>query len=137
MSNPPGLLFFFFFSHGYFIPHFCNMITMQEMLEAMESGAPFSMKVCSYDRKRKKGGEWKFYPEAVLVQKEKKKEGSRPLTRIEKLQYQLHEGEKRDPNHRKHYTRNIRVLQDGHPTGIIETIHPPLVDEFNGKTLLI
>jgi hypothetical protein len=112
------------------------MITMQEMLDAMKTGAPFSMTVCSYDRKRKKGGEWKHYPEAVLVQAKDQPKGDRPLTAVEKVRQEL-TAIKRNPNHREHFTRNIRILQNGHPTAIIVTIHPPLVDQFNGKTLLV
>lgn len=109
------------------------------MLSAMETGAPFSIKVCSYDRKRKKGGEWKEYPEAVLVSAKDNQDDSqnRKLTALEQVRKELDAPLRRNPNHRKHYTRNIRILQNGHPTGMIVSIHPPLVDEFNGQTLLI
>ena len=119
-------------------PHFCGMITMKDMLAKMKTGSSFSVVVCSYDRKRKKGGEWKEYPEAQLVQANNdERQVGRPLTNIERLRADLYRSKKKNPHHREHFTRNIRILQNGHPTGMIVTIHPPLVDTFNGKTLLI
>ncbi len=41
--------------------------------------------------------------------------------------------DKRDPNHGAHYTRNIRVIIDGHQTEILYKIHPLLIIEFNGQ----
>lgn len=113
------------------------MISTKEMLETMKNGKPFSMVVICYDRRRKSGGQIKEYPEAILV---KKSDGndlqlSRPQTKMEQKAAYLDEL-KKNPNHSKWYTRNIRLLQEGQPVGIINTIHPPLVVEFNGQKVV-
>ena len=103
----------------------------------MDSGATFSMKVVAYDRRRKKGGEIIEYSEAELARKNKEIElvlGQRAMTPIEVKKQQLLAS--RDPHHKKWYTRNIRVLQNGHPTSLIKKIHPPLVLEFNGQKVV-
>ena len=103
----------------------------------MESGKSFSCKVVSYDRKRKKGGVVLHYPEAELVKaSDADKEDSlqRMPTKMEQQHLQI-EAIKRNPHHKKWYTRNIRILQDGFPTAIIKTIHPPLLIEFNGQNV--
>ena len=102
----------------------------------MESGQAFSLKVVAYNRQRKKGGDIKEYAEAILVRPTNEGEGNgRPPTRLEQLRKEL-AACKRDPRHRKWYTRNIRILQNGFPTSIIRTIHPPLVIEFNGQKVV-
>jgi len=106
------------------------MITTAEILEHMESGQPFSVSVVSFDKRRKKGGKIKVYPEAVLTQKEK---GDRPRTKKEAKAEELQQLRK-NPHHREHYTRNITILQNGFKTSIIASIHPPLIVEFNGDT---
>lgn len=109
----------------------------------MHSGAVFSLRVVSYDRRRKdKTGQIREYPAAVLVWgdggniRTAKKQGERPLTALEKsmLAAPAADSWKRDPNHAAHYTRNIRVVVDGIPTEAIHKIHPPLIIEFNGET---
>jgi len=110
------------------------MITIKNILSYMESGKPFSLTLISYDRKRKKGGQKISYPEAILVQKEQK-QTNRTLTKIEQQKQQLAKL-KKNPNHRKWYTRNIRILQDGHHTSLIKCIHPPLIIEFNGEKVV-
>lgn len=102
----------------------------------MESGQAFSLKVVAYDRKRKSGGQIKDYPEAVLLQVEEDEivsedifRGNRPNTQKEAQQIRM----VKEAHHRKWYTRNIRILQNGHPTSIIKKIHPPLIIEFNGQ----
>lgn len=103
----------------------------------MESGQAFSMTVVSFDRKRKTGGAIQHYPEAKFIQSIDELElvpgdifgGGRDLTPKEEKQVKA----VRDPHHRKWYTRNIRILQNGHPTAIKKKIHPPLIIEFNGQ----
>lgn len=113
------------------------MISNQQILAYMESGKVFSCKVVAFNRGKKKGGQVKDYPEAILVQatSDKPKTG-RPPTEIEQLKKQLEDDPiKKDPNHRANYTRNIRECQDGFPTSLTRTIHIPLILEFNGQTV--
>lgn len=107
----------------------------------MHSGAVFSLRVVSYDKRRKdKTGQVREYAEAVLVWGEASpnpsKGGERALTALEKslLSAAPPVEIERNPNHAAHYTRNIRVLVDGQPTEAIVKIHPALIIEFNGQT---
>lgn len=125
-----------------------NIISIKECLEHMESGKAFSCRVVAYDRRRKTGGQLLDYEEAILVQntspsefKGEDEDGdpARPMTRMEELHAMMQmsdDDNRRNPNHRHHYTRNIRILQDGHPTAIIKKIHPPLLLRFNGQTVV-
>jgi len=110
------------------------MITTAEILAYMKSGKTFSMKVCSYDRSRKKGGKVREFPEAILTQAGPI--ASRPPTSIEKKQAELARIRK-NPHHRSHYTRNITILANGRKTSIVEKIHPPLILEFNGDSIVV
>lgn len=113
-----------------------TQITVRNMLEMMESGLPFSLTYVTYDSQRKKGGRLITYHEAELLQADEPTPG-RQLTKLEETQKRtedLRTG--RDPRHQKWYTRNIRILQNGHRTGVIQKIHPPLVVLFNEKTVV-
>jgi hypothetical protein len=116
-----------------------EMITISEVLEKMQAGAVFSLKVVSYDRRRKaKSGKIVEYPEAALVwgdggdDRTKKRSAERAPTALERQLSGLDE-HKRNPNHSGWYTRNIRLYQGGIPTEAVRKIHPPLIIEFNGE----
>lgn len=96
----------------------------------MESGATFSMSWVTYDRKRKAGGRVLEVKEAKLTQPKEKRQKGRPLTKIER-----HKTFK-SPNHRKWYTRNLVVFEDGQETSEVVKFHPPLVIEFNNMTVI-
>lgn len=116
-----------------------NQITERDMLAQMESGQPFAITVITFDEQRKRGGEIVEYPEVQLVQAEKKAISTvkRSLTPEELRRMRAADNpDGRDPNHQHWYTRNVRVLQNGHPTGIIRKIHPPLVVLFNSKLVM-
>lgn len=97
----------------------------------MKSGAVFSCTVLSYDRRRKKGGEVIEYHEAQLYQ-----QGTKNVTNMTAIERKIYERNQRKPNHGVNFTRNIRLLQAGYPTDILRKLHPPLVMQFNGKTVL-
>ena len=59
----------------------------------------------------------------------------RPPTFLEAKAQQLAMA-KRNPRHRRWYTRNICLLQNGVLTSIIRKIHPPLILEFNGQIVV-
>lgn len=119
------------------------MISVAKCLEKMHSGAVFSLRVVSYDKRRHdRCGIVQEYREAVLVWGDGGKDrtirkGEREQTALERSLIggsATQDDWKRDPNHAAHYTRNIRVLVDGEPTEVIKKIHPALIIEFNGLT---
>lgn len=120
--------------------HFCTMITIRQCLEIMHAGEVFSLKVVSYDRRRKdKTGRIQEYPEAQLVwgdggSDRVRPPGERQMTPLEQaLSTSQTEQDKRDPKHKFWYTRNIRLRQNGLETEVIKKVHPPLIIEFNGQ----
>lgn len=100
----------------------------------MESGQVFSLTAVAYDRQRKRGGYLIEYPEAVMLHEnddvELHTDAGRPLTSMEAARAKL-ENLRRNPRHGRWFTRNIRILQQGHPTGIIKKVHIPLIIKFN------
>lgn len=115
------------------------MKTIREALAIMETGEIFSLQVVSYDKARKTGGERLEYPEAVLVtgiendQVVADQTGQRALTGREQRRI----AKKKSPHHSEHFTRNIRIMQSGHPTSIIKKIHPPLILFINGEKIVV
>ncbi|MCB0597766.1 MAG: hypothetical protein KDD28_27050 [Phaeodactylibacter sp.] len=109
--------------------------TYQDILEYMATGQPFSLQYVTFDRRRKKGGALKYISEAILVQAEKEakkveRKTHRPLTlqEVERLT-----AISRKPNHGYWFTRNIRIVEHGHPTSLIRKVHIILITEFNGQ----
>jgi len=114
-----------------------DQITVKDMLLEMESGAPFSMTVVSYNARHKEGGKVIEYAEAVLLSTQPREGAAgRGATQVEEWQGRKEAAKRKAPNHRKWYTRNIRVLQNGHPTAIVRKVHPPLVILFNQKIVV-
>lgn len=117
-----------------------EFISISEVLEYLHSGKPFvNMKVVTYDHfRRDRSGKILHIPEGVLLwgkPKTGKEPGERDLTEAERAAIAGTETpllEKRNPNHRKWYTRNIRQFVGGQPTESIIKIHPALIIEFNG-----
>jgi hypothetical protein len=108
------------------------MISFREISNVMNSGQVFTCKVVTYDQKRKSGGEVKEY-RAILMQADKQGPKLRPMTPREKLKQSV---DKRNPNHKQWYTRNIRlVTHDNYETTIVLKIHIPLIIEFNNQTV--
>lgn len=106
------------------------MISFREILRIIHSGQTFSCTVVTYDKKQKRGGQLREY-RGVLLQRDPMPK-LRPSTPQELEDYDRQI--KRDPNHRLHYTRNIRlVTADGFKTQVIKKIHIPLIVEFNGQ----
>ncbi len=125
------------------MPQFRGMIiTIAQVLKEMETGQPFTLSCVTYDRKRKSGGQLlEGEGQLLMADADGKEPGTsptdRPPTDYEAKLAALADGPaSRNPNHRKWYTRNIRLLADGHPTGEIRTVHPPLFIEFNGRVVV-
>lgn len=109
-------------------------ITLKAMIDEMQSGAVFSCVVISMDKKRNTGGEILEYPQARLFDPKKQQAAKRAATEVERMRERLANGKR--PNHGTHFTRNIQLMMDGHPTSETRKIHPPLVVLFNNETVL-
>jgi hypothetical protein len=116
-----------------------KIISLPQCLRIMETGASFSLCYVKYDRKRKTGGELRDIQARLVMSENKPKaiiEG-RPMTpREQKLEELNQVDNSRKPNHRLWYTRNVEVFVNGHPTGRIVKVHPPLFVEFNGMKVV-
>lgn len=118
---------------------FAAMITIRECLAKLHAGEVCSLVVVSYDRRRDhKNGRRLRYDECALVwgdDKDQQPRSERALTELEKKAIGFDvPADRRNPNHQWHYTRNVRVYQQGNPTEMIVKIHPALIVEFNGET---
>lgn len=105
------------------------------MLKVMESGNPFSIRFVTYDKQRKKGGEVREYPEAVLNQREISLES--PRKPFDSSDSSITHRKKHQPNHYKNATRALRILINGNKTETIVKFHIFLVLEFNGKKMIL
>jgi len=112
-----------------------EQITVRDMIKYMESGGAFSLIYITYDAKRNKGGKVISYPEAMLLQSTIQ-QGQRQATAQEAKQEELKRLRK-DPNHGRWYTRNIRLLVNGYPSSVKKKIHPPLVVVFNDQIVVV
>ena len=92
------------------------------MLDSMDAGEAFSIGFRTCDKRKQTGGEWIEFPTAV---KQNYQFGTASETPHEKTY-------KRNPNHYKNSTRNIRVMPDGN----IVTVHIRLIRRFNSKTVM-
>lgn len=111
-----------------------NIITIAECLKRLEAGEKVFLEVYQFDRKRKKGGKIDSF-DCVLLKNEGIPVGEDGVMIIGSVGVENTEGplrDKRNPNHRIFYTRNVRILINGHPSGVVRKIHPPLIRSFNG-----
>lgn len=108
----------------------------------MHSGAIFSLKCVTYDRKRlDRCGHVLSIEQGKLVwgDDQSKKTKKRPLaerdmTALEKeLSGMSDDKKKKNPNHKEHFTRNVRQYVGEFPTADIRKIHVRLIIEFNGQ----
>jgi hypothetical protein len=112
-------------------------IRISDCLKRLEGGETIDLEVWQYDSKRKKGGDIDRFSCQLLTGIEHQTVSGRPLTESEKVEAgsddiddnTLHH---RKPNHSKWYTRNVRIVVNGHPSSIIRKIHPLLIKSLNG-----
>ena len=112
-------------------------VTISEMLEAMNTGLPFSVSFVSYDKQRKKGGEIKYYKEVVLNADVKDKKFLEQTQRANSLLSKERGGVSKNPHHYENSTRTFRVCVNGCKTSTVKKLHIFLVLEFNGKKLIL
>ncbi len=108
-------------------------------MKRLEANEIATLEIWTYDRKRKKGGT----VEEMVCQLATGREipdniQGRALTEVEKIQFGPDDVDDdnlnvtRKPNHSEWYTRNVRIMANGHPTSVLFKIHPPLIKSFNG-----
>lgn len=117
------------------------MITIRDCLAKLHAGEVCNLVVVTYDKRRRdKCGRVLHYPECQLVWGESSEQkplhvADRQPTPLEKRLSGLSTADfGKKPNHGEHYTRNIRVLQQGMSTEMVVKIHPALIIQFNGQT---
>ena len=103
------------------------------------------MRVVKFDEQRDKGGEIMEILECKLLVKDSPAESvsvehptiiEHPMTPDIEFGHHTSAHEKRNPNHYKHFTRNVRLYSAGQPTSRITKIHPPLIIEFDGQPVI-
>lgn len=97
-------------------------ITLREVLDWMDTGAPFSLAFVTSDDKRKSGGEWITVKNACKYQAFTREEQER----LDKAQPKA--GILKNPNHYENSTRNIELKNNE-----IRKVHIRLIRRFNGK----
>jgi hypothetical protein len=107
-----------------------NIISISDCLKRLEAGEVATLEIWLYDRNRKKGGGIDTLTCKLL----QKAEETVTECRVSSVEQQLSSAktDKRSPNHGFFYTRNVRIMVDGHPSAVIRKIHPPLIKSFNG-----
>ena len=109
------------------------MYSFRQILNYMESGRVFTCKAVTYDRTRRTGGDvLELTGRLLRPDEDPRGEAGRKLTTAEKKKDWVM-GITRNPNHRRWYTRNIRLYSDDIPTIVIKKIHIPLIVEFQGE----
>lgn len=100
-------------------------VTLKEVLQWMDGGQPFSLMAITCNKKLKTGGEELFIKQAWK---------HNPLKASERqaiAKAQPESSLRKNPNHFKNSTRNLRL-----PNGDIREVHIRLIRQFNGKTVL-
>ena len=109
-------------------------IRLDEMLELMETGNPFSIKFVSLDKQRKTGGEIKHIPRCVLTRTKKER---KQHVGEEKFQQVVRGKRTKNPNHFHNSTRSVQEMIGDAKTECVRKFHLYLVLEFNGKKLIL
>jgi hypothetical protein len=99
-------------------------ITLQEVLDFMDTGDSFSIAFVTDDEKRGTGGEW------IEVKNTFKHEWVSKTERAKLDKAQPQQEVRRNPNHYEHSTRNISLAN-----GEIRKVNIRLIRRFNGKTV--
>lgn len=99
-------------------------MNLKQALEIIDSGEVFSLKVVSYDKKRKTSGELKFYSQ--LCTSVPKQDRTKMVNTESKAQ-----------NHYENSTRNCYRCIEGEPTSAFVKIHIYLMLEVNGERVML
>ena len=105
-------------------------ISIREMLEDMELGNVFSLQVVKFNKTAGTGGDLLVIEEGFVSHHT----NTAVMEGNEKVH--LSDIKKKSPRHWANYTRNVKILAAGEPTGKIVKIHPPLVLIYKGKKVV-
>lgn len=111
-----------------------KIMPLKDVLRSMQSGRPFSIKVCSYDEKRGSGGKQLHFEGATLIDQSriKTKERVNEIKKSGEYVAPVETAILKNPNHRANGTRNI-MLRNGE----VRKIHIRLIEEFNGYKVVL
>lgn len=98
-----------------------DVLTEMKKLDKQNNPIPFCIKLRSFNRQNKSGGNLISYNNAILLKPPKEK-GAKRLAM---------DTEFKDPKHWENRTRNIKL-----DTGEIKKIHTIFIVEFNGKKVV-
>jgi hypothetical protein len=101
-----------------------NSITLQEVIEAMDSGTVFSIGFRTCNQKKNTGGEWLEFPQCKKFVAKTKAEQS--------AESHNPNFQRKDPKHYENSTRNLIIL----PSGEIVKVHLRLILLFDSKTVI-
>lgn len=108
------------------IPAPQGVITLTEVLRIMAGNEPFSIGFTTANRQTGEGGELRYYPVAHSCRLE-----AMPANLLKRNGIKLYD--RRAANHADHKTRNIFIGA----TGEIKKVHFKLINQFNGKKVLL
>ena len=120
-----------------------NFVTLQEMLARLDADEIVSMVVVKYNASKGTAGGLMHIGECQQLNADGKapsEAGSTPSEASSPaeggIQDYSQEEKRRNPHHFEHFTRNVRLFSAGQPTKEIRKIHPQLVVEFCGASVL-
>ena len=113
-----------------------SYISISDVLQLMRIGRKADIVVCSFDRNRKTGGERLSYKNVIMREVAAKPTVSGIVSVVSpSIASEARQSEKarmRNPHHRFNKTINIQTI-----SGDIITIHPVLIEEFNGQRVVL
>jgi hypothetical protein len=118
-----------------------DYITIKEINDWMDAGLVFSFKSLTHDEKHpSKSGKYIQGSEAIALKHEDSLEDydNTEVVHSSDKSNSLDESKpKKDPNHKYHWTRNIRLCVGKKPIGTPLKIHIDLLVRFNGLKVIL
>lgn len=104
----------------------------------MESGQTFSFSAYTLNEQKGTGGQLLEYREAQWLKQSTPAPNGGVAGEVNKtLALPITQMVRKNPQHRLHSTRNVRILADGHPTNLIIKIHIDLMVVFNDRKVIL
>ncbi len=100
-------------------------ISISDVLKVMRLGRKADITLCAYDKNRKTGGERVSYKDVVLREAAAVRPAVSGIVAAPAIN-------SKNPHHRFNKTVNIQTV-----SGDIISIHPVLIEEFNGQRVVL